>query len=53
MPEGLPVTASIGLVVAQPGDGSSVTLDLLVRAADHAMYEAKSAGGNRVAAGPY
>ncbi|MBN9238916.1 MAG: hypothetical protein BGO97_04445 [Micrococcales bacterium 70-64] len=53
VPEGLPVTASIGLVVAQPGDGSSVTLDLLVRAADHAMYEAKSAGGNRVAAGPY
>lgn len=39
--------------MAHPDDERRFTLDLLVRAADHAMYEAKAAGGNRVAAGPY
>lgn len=49
----LAVRASLGLVVAYADEGPAFTLDLLIRAADHAMYEAKSAGGNRVSAGPY
>ena len=53
MPDDLAVTASIGLVVAFSPQAREYTLDYLIRAADHAMYEAKSAGGNRVAAGPY
>jgi diguanylate cyclase (GGDEF)-like protein len=53
VPPHLSITASIGLVVADAEQGAPFTLELLVRAADHAMYEAKSGGGNRVAAGPY
>ena len=45
LPGGLFVSASVGLVVAEPGD---VVVDRLLRLADHAMYEAKAAGGNRV-----
>ncbi|MBU1588792.1 MAG: diguanylate cyclase [Actinobacteria bacterium] len=53
IPATLTVTASIGLVVAYADAGRAFTLDLLIRAADHAMYEAKASGGNRVSAGPY
>lgn len=42
---GKPVTVSIGLAMAQPGDDFST----LHRAADAALYEAKHAGRNRVA----
>lgn len=41
--------ASVGVVVAS--DGSAHSLDRLVRAADQAMYRAKSAGGNEVVVG--
>lgn len=45
--EGLePLSASLGVAVAQPGD----TLDRLVNRADQAMYVAKRAGGNLVEA---
>ena len=53
LPNNLTVAASIGLVVADRHEGADFTLDLLIRAADHAMYEAKAAGGNRVSVGPY
>lgn len=53
LPSGLSITASIGLVVADRESEADFTLEHLVRAADHAMYEAKAAGGNRVSAGPY
>jgi ABC transporter DrrB family efflux protein len=42
------ITASVGVVVAETG-GDPLVLDQLVRMADHAMYEAKTAGGNRLA----
>lgn len=41
-----PLSASLGVVVARPGD----TPDCLVNRADRAMYAAKRAGGNRVEA---
>lgn len=45
--EGLePLSASLGIAVAQPGD----TPDRLINRADQAMYAAKRAGGNLVAA---
>ncbi|UAJ78937.1 diguanylate cyclase [Leifsonia sp. ZF2019] len=47
LPPGVGVRASIGMVVARHGD-PSWNLDSLVRLADHAMYEAKSGGGDRV-----
>ena len=53
VPAHLTVSASIGLVVAPAERRAEITLDLLVRAADHAMYEAKTAGGNRVSVGPF
>ncbi len=43
----IPVTASIGVATLRPDD----TLGSLVGRADQAMYEAKAAGRNRVAAG--
>lgn len=53
IPLDLPVTASVGLVSAvEPGDAGFV-FDQLVRAADHAMYEAKTAGGDRVSVGRF
>ena len=46
-----PVTVSVG--VAAFGDGEDVpTPDGLLSRADHAMYSAKRAGGNRVSAAP-
>ncbi|GFJ93917.1 GGDEF domain-containing protein [Phytohabitans rumicis] len=41
----LPVTASVGVAVAVPGD----TMSTLLRRADEHLYEAKRAGRNRVA----
>ncbi|GLY02570.1 hypothetical protein Acsp01_29490 [Actinoplanes sp. NBRC 101535] len=41
----LPVTISVGLTGLQPGDQS---LDELLARADHALYQAKEAGRNRV-----
>lgn len=44
MPEGIPVTASLGVAVVSGGE----TYDDLFRRADDAMYRAKMAGRNRV-----
>lgn len=49
LPEGYAVSASIGMAIA-PGHGPRVAVDRLIRAADQAMYRAKSAGGNRIEA---
>lgn len=46
--EGSPVTVSIGLTLAEPGDDVSTVL----RRADEALYAAKAAGRNRVVARP-
>ena len=46
LPADLSITASVGVVIVA-NDGAPV-MDQLVRAADHAMYEAKMAGGDRV-----
>ncbi|WP_164863567.1 diguanylate cyclase [Agromyces sp. LHK192] len=48
IPDDIAITASIGVVTVARSDGP-VIVDQLVRAADHAMYEAKLAGGDRVA----
>lgn len=47
LPAEITITASVG-VVTVANDGAPV-MDQLIRAADHAMYEAKMAGGDRVA----
>ncbi|WP_285114738.1 diguanylate cyclase [Leifsonia sp. fls2-241-R2A-40a] len=47
IPEGFPISASIGLSIARTED-PAWTPDRLIREADHAMYSAKNAGGNRV-----
>jgi len=47
LPPTLPITASIGVVTV--GNDGAPVMDQLIRAADHAMYEAKMAGGDRVA----
>ncbi|MBX3271772.1 MAG: GGDEF domain-containing protein [Sandaracinaceae bacterium] len=44
----LPVTASVGLAFARPGDEARA----LIQRADQRSYEAKQAGGDRVAAEP-
>ena len=49
LPEALPLGASIGVSVTSV-DATGITTDMLVRAADQAMYRAKYAGGNRVVA---
>ncbi|MBN9605813.1 MAG: sensor domain-containing diguanylate cyclase [Actinomycetales bacterium] len=49
LPLGLSVTASVGVVTV--GGGDAPVMDRLVRAADHAMYAAKMAGGDRVEVG--
>ncbi len=53
IPSDLPITASIGVVSAPEAGGHEVVFDQLVRSADHAMYEAKSAGGDRVSVGRF
>lgn len=47
LPPGLSITASVGVVTV--GNDGAPVMDQLIRAADHAMYEAKMAGGDRVA----
>lgn len=46
LPRDIPVSASVGAVVAPTG--STIASDQLIRAADRAMYEAKILGGDRV-----
>ena len=46
LPAELAITASIGVVTV--GNDGAAVMDQLIRAADHAMYEAKMAGGDRV-----
>ncbi len=50
-PEGVNVTASIG--VSARHQGQAVKFEELFKLADHAMYEAKKQGRNRVAFIPY
>jgi diguanylate cyclase (GGDEF)-like protein len=47
LPDGFPISASIGMSIARTAD-SAWTPDRLIREADHAMYSAKNAGGNRI-----
>lgn len=47
IPDELTITASVGVVTV--GNDGAPVMDQLIRAADHAMYEAKLAGGDRVA----
>ena len=47
LPAALCITASVGVVTV--GNDGAPVMDQLIRAADHAMYEAKMAGGDRVA----
>ena len=47
LPQGFPISASIGMSVARTED-PDWNPDRLIREADHAMYSAKNAGGNRV-----
>ncbi|WP_162564318.1 MULTISPECIES: diguanylate cyclase [Microbacterium] len=46
LPPILSITASVGVVIV--GNDGAPVMDQLIRAADHAMYEAKMAGGDRV-----
>jgi diguanylate cyclase (GGDEF)-like protein len=46
LPPGIPITASVGVVTV--GNDGAPVMDQLIRAADHAMYDAKMAGGDRV-----
>jgi diguanylate cyclase (GGDEF)-like protein len=48
-PTGIPITVSLGLSAAS---GKEVVYETLFKAADQALYEAKRAGRNRVAAAP-
>lgn len=50
LPDELSLGASVGVALAPVGD-DRVTLDGVIRAADHAMYLAKSRGGDRVVDG--
>ncbi|MGO4534950.1 diguanylate cyclase domain-containing protein [Leifsonia sp. 2MCAF36] len=47
LPDGFPISASIGMSLARTED-PGWNPDRLIREADHAMYSAKNAGGNRV-----
>ena len=44
------VTVSLGISIKEPGDSSMKTVESLVANADHALYEAKDAGRDRVVA---
>lgn len=48
IPSDLPITASVGVAATSGSVEAGFVFDQLVRTADHAMYEAKSAGGDRV-----
>ena len=48
IPSDLAVTASVGVVSVAEVAGVELVFDQLVRSADHAMYTAKSDGGDRV-----
>lgn len=50
IPEHLPVTASVGVATYVPGERSTPSNDELLSLADSAMYLAKSAGKDRIAA---
>ena len=50
LPDGMSLGASVGVALAPVGD-EHVTLDGVIRTADHAMYLAKSGGGDRVVDG--
>jgi GGDEF domain-containing protein len=51
LPPELHVGVSVGVAVADARD-SALGADRLVRVADHAMYTAKTTGGNRVVMQP-
>lgn len=51
LPAGFPISASIGMSIARTED-PEWNPDRLIREADHAMYSAKNAGGNRVVGTP-
>ena len=52
-PANLPnVTASIGLAVSAPDDAGRSSLEQLIRAADHALYQAKAAGRDQIRLAP-
>jgi diguanylate cyclase (GGDEF)-like protein len=51
LPDGFVLGVSIGVAVAPSEDGPT-SLDGIIRAADQAMYLAKSDGGNRIVARP-
>lgn len=53
LPEHLTISASIGAVLVHTAAMPGIVADQLVRIADHNMYEAKNAGGNRVEASTY
>lgn len=48
IPTHLPISASVGAVLVQSDENPFIVVDQLIRAADHSMYDAKAAGGNRV-----
>jgi len=48
IPVSMSVTASIGVAVYVPGEGTDVSAETLTRRADAAMYESKRASGNTV-----
>ena len=48
LPEHLPVSASVGVAMYVPTEDELPTFDHLLNLADHAMYEGKAAGKDRV-----
>ena len=53
IPAHVPISASVGAVLVESADTPVLVVDQLIRAADHNMYDAKAAGGNRVEVGRY
>lgn len=48
IPDSLPVSASVGVAMYLPGEDPEPSYDHLLNLADHAMYEGKAAGKDRV-----